>query len=57
MDTHEIIRNARYTALCIIETREKFEVKKTKRNRSSRDLCLHENLCERENELIIDAYK
>lgn len=56
MDIHKIIRNSRNTAFCIIKTHEQ-EVRKTKRNRSSREFCLLENLCERENKLIIDAYK
>lgn len=57
MDIYGIIRNARNTALRVIETHEQFEVTKTKRNRSSRDLCLQEHLSERENRLLIDAYK
>lgn len=57
MDIHKIIGNCQNTVLCIIEIHEQSEVRKTKRNRSSRDFCLQENLCGRENKFIIDAYK
>lgn len=56
MDIHEIIRSARNATLRT-EIYEQSEVMKTKRNRSSRDLCLQENLSKRENRLIIEAYK